>query len=382
MTSITSLLACTRATPVAAYYTKADGTLTTFAANTLRYGTNGLLVEAAATNTWFQSQTFGTTWVPATNATITADAAVAPDGTTTADLFTAGGGGSYRGSLSQAIAVSASVSVTCSVYIKKNNYSYFGIRINTTDIGGTDKVPFYNFDTDTLSTVGIAGATLSRTLLANGWVRLALNFTTTDTSATIQLWMTASDGATNWTPVGTESVYLWGAQRELPATASTLPTSYIPTTTVAVTRAADIVTFSDLSWLNGTGDSIYAEWTAVGAAGTVLVLDTANDTTLAEATGAAKISDAGATFAITTGNAATTATTAKAATRMATNDIALCLNAGTVGTDTSATQPGTLAAARLGVDLAGANALNGYIRRVAAFKGTSLTNGALQTLST
>ena len=95
-----------------------------------------------------------------------------------------------------------------------------------------------------------------------------------------------------------------------------------------------------------------------------------------------RIGDAGATFAITVGNTASAGATVKAAARMATNDIALCMNGGTVGTDTSATQPGTLTASRLGVDLSGANALNSYIRRVAAFKSTLVSNANLQALTT
>jgi hypothetical protein len=152
----------------------------------------------------------------------------------------------------------------------------------------------------------------------------------------------------------------------------------------SVARAADVITFADLTWFDGASESLYAEWIAKNVANaTVWALDATNDVTLNEQSGMSpKILDAGATFAITVGNTAAAAVTVKAAARMATNDIALCMNGGTVGTDTSATQPGTLSAARLGIDLSSANALNGYIRRVAAWKSTLLSNGALQSVST
>ncbi len=148
-------------------------------------------------------------------------------------------------------------------------------------------------------------------------------------------------------------------------------------------RAADVVTFSDLTWFDGTSTSFYVEWVGKGVANANLfTLDAADDVTLNEQAGISpKLADASATYAITTATTGVAGATLKAAGRLKTNDIALCLNGGTVGVDTSATQPGTLAAARLGVDLAGANSLNGYIRRFSAWKGLQLSNGALQALT-
>jgi hypothetical protein len=87
---------------------------------------------------------------------------------------------------------------------------------------------------------------------------------------------------------------------------------------------------------------------------------------------------AGATVA----NTAAAASTVKAAARLSLNDFAISMNGGAVATDGSETDPGTLAAARLGLSLAGANGLDGLIRRVSAWGATGLANGVLQTLST
>src|SRR5678815_4939858 len=76
---ISSLLTCTRATPALASYTDASGGIQYFAPNTLRYGTNGLLVEESRANSILQSNSFGTTWGNAgvTNLTTTT---TGPDG--------------------------------------------------------------------------------------------------------------------------------------------------------------------------------------------------------------------------------------------------------------------------------------------------------------
>src|SRR5262249_17493658 len=180
------------------------------------------------------------------------------------------------------------------------------------------------------------------------------------------VFLATADNTTSYSGDNTSGVYLWGAQVELSSTAYPV-SSYIPTTSASVTRSLDVTTFSDSSWFDGTSMTVYAEWIARNVSGAVVwVFDSTNDVTLSEATGmSAKLADAGATVAITVGNTATAGTVVKAAGRSKTNDYALAMNGGTVGTDTTATQAGTFAASRLGVDLAGANPINGYIRRVA-----------------
>ena len=86
------------------------------------------------------------------------------------------------------------------------------------------------------------------------------------------------------------------------------PTSYIPTTTVAVTRAADIITFSDLTWFDGASDG-YAEWVAKNVNNAkVWAFDATADKLLDEQTGmSARIAGA------TVGNTVAAGATVKAA---------------------------------------------------------------------
>ena len=375
LTTIAALLACSRAS--SGYYQKADGTLQNFGSNTLRYGTNGLLVEEARTTYAKQSQAFdnATNWT-ITGATVTPNAGTAPDGTNTACLLTPATGNSSKELYATVSPPGGSVAHTFSFYAKSNGGQWIGSEFNSTT--ATDGA-YFDVINGVVGHVG-AGGTATITALANGWYRCTTTQTNNGAFCGFEPHSADSQNITWNSAAGAEQFLIWGAQYEV----GSFATSYIPTTTTNVVRAADIVTFSDLTWFDGTAESLYAEWVAKNvASATVLALNATNAVTLNEQAGMSpEILDAGATFALAVANTAAAGATVKAAARMATNNIALCMNGGTVATDVTATQPGTLSAARLGIDLSGANALNGYIHRIAAFKSVLLTNAALQALST
>jgi hypothetical protein len=377
-TAVASLLSCSRAST--GYYTKADGTLQSFSSNTLRYGTNGLLVEEARTNLKVRSQEFDSgSWNTGGGRSVTADTVVAPDGTTTADLVTATATGT-AGYLSQGTSVATTTAYVDSVFGKQGTKKW----LNLTVYDGTNGNRYW-FDLNAgvvgstaLVGTGLTSVTAEIVAHVNGWYRCIVKFTTKAVSSVTNFYAFCDgDASLTLTNGGTGS--LWGAQLE----AGTSVSSYIPTAAVSASRAADVVTFSDLTWFDGTSSSIYAEWVAKNTNNAkVWALDATNAVLLDEQTGmSARIADAGATFAITTATTATAGATVKAAARMAANDIALSLNGGTVGTDTTATQPGTLTASRLGIDLSSANALNSYIRRISAFKSLLVSNANLQSLT-
>lgn len=200
----------------------------------------GLLIEPERTNSFVRSNTFETTWTRASGATATAAAADAPDGTTTAYRLKAGNvafGGSIAAQSSIASVISQIDAI--SFCVKKQNHRYIGLRRNTSISGGTERVPFYDFDTDTLSNNGIAGASITRDLLGDGWVRLMLTYLATSTAGTAQLWICASDGATSGTPAGTEEVFAWNGQLELAASVGTSP---IVTEASAASRGLPTIT--------------------------------------------------------------------------------------------------------------------------------------------
>ena len=188
--------------------------------------------------------------------------------------------------------------------------------------------------------------------------------------------------------------YLWGAQVEV----GSFATSYIATTTAAVTRAADVVTLatSSITGFSATAGTLYAEGAphyASGAFATFPALAGFDDATANERIFIRRNDGAAATssFNVVDGGAAQATITGTASNWTAANDIHKIAGAwaannfqaaddGTLGTaDVSGTLP-TVTTFRIGT-ITGGNILNGYLRRV-AYWNTRLANATLQSLTT
>lgn len=208
----------------------------------------GYLAEGARTNLCLQSQTFGTTWV-LNNTTLSADAAAAPDGTTTADLIYPSTSGTNR--WVQQNFTNTVATYTNSFYVKPNSsWTWVYILKFNAGAGGA----WFNLQTGAVGTVASGSATM--TAEANGWYRC----TFTDTSlvaATCYIGFSDADNSLTATANGTSGAYLWGAQNELGAFAST----YIPTTTVAVTRNADVLSYPSSGNISTTEGVVAMEFT-------------------------------------------------------------------------------------------------------------------------
>ena len=175
----------------------------------------GYQVEGARTNLVLQSQTAGTTWT-ATNVTVAADSIAAPDGTTTADTLTASAG---NGTWLQGVTV-ASAAKTFSIWLKRKT--------------GTGNIDL------TLDN----GATWTTKAITSSWAKYEITQTLANPTVGVRIVTNA------------DAVYVWGAQLEDGVSFSS---SYIPTTTVSVTRNADLLSYSVASNFGDTAGSVYAE---------------------------------------------------------------------------------------------------------------------------
>jgi hypothetical protein len=207
-----------------ATFVGSNGLIQTAASGAARFDHNpstgeslGLLVEEARTNVVTYSVIDATNWTPGDGATITANAAVAPDGTLTAALIAFPGTGVPK--ITRSLTVGAGT-VTQTVWIKAVTGTV-SIRVgNPSDFG--------------------ANQTIGTT-----WTRVSASYASGSNAFGIY--------CSN--PVSAASFHVWGAQMEL----GSFPTSYIPTTTATVTRAADVASMTGTnfsSWYNQTEGTI------------------------------------------------------------------------------------------------------------------------------
>ena len=197
----------------------------------------GYLAEGARTNLCTKSQEFdawntgvaGAGSVPV----VTTNQAVAPDGTTTADkvVFAAPGAGDISQIYSHAFTATASLTYTSAIYVKAFAAGDIGKQLLHRHAGGS---------------------TYTALTLTSDWQRIGTSEASgAGGSRYCELVLRPSEGGSS----GTVSCYLWGAQVELGSFAST----YIPTTTVAVTRNADVLTYPSSGNVDGTKGWAYCE---------------------------------------------------------------------------------------------------------------------------
>lgn len=189
----------------------------------------GYYSEAAFTNNLLQSQTFeNAAWVPA-NVTVSANALVAPDGTTTADLLTVGGASAAY--LNQSTTTTAG-SVTTSIIAKAGTGSYIQICDDHDGAGGS----YCNFDL-TNGVVGTASGHVGKIeALGSGWYRCSVALTAlAQTDGVFFVVIGSPSGGRANAPAGGATVYFWHAQE----VAASVPGPVLVTTSATASAAAD-----------------------------------------------------------------------------------------------------------------------------------------------
>jgi hypothetical protein len=336
-----------------------DGLIQSAAVDTPRFDHNpttgeslGLLVEEARTNLSLRSQELDNAAWTKTASSITANAVAAPDGTTTAGkLVEDSSTGSHNIIEAATITYTSGVAYTFSFFVKKAERQTVQILMHPNPFPGTvaQRTAVFNSNTGAFVSIGSAYTGSSVTALPDSWYRVSVSSTADATSTGNFAVTLCSDdtGTTSYTGDGTSGILLWGAQLE----AGAFATSYIPTTTATVTRAADVasITGSNFSsWYRQDEGTIFVEG-ATSASTASPILFQADDGTANEriqvrrngTTNASSllVTDGGTTqanFSVTGYNANTIGKTCAV---YSLNDFQLSFN-GTLGTaDTSGTLP-------------------------------------------
>lgn len=334
--------------------TNANGLLETVASGSPRIdyapvtlACKGLLIEESRTNLLTYSEQFDNAAWSKTRSSITPNVATAPDGTVTADKLVENTTATATHQVSYSITKAASA-ITYTGRICAKNAERTEIAVLFTDFGGNDASVLVNLSTGATSALATSGTFASAsavvTQLPNGWWDCKLTATSSTSTTLALLVRIVSAGNIQYTGDGTSGLYIWGAQLE----AGSFPTSYIPTTSAQVTRAADSATMTGTnfsSWYrqdeftsvvrfiaNAVGTQVYAKWNDTTANEEIKLESVSGTLTLT-------ITDDGVAQAALALGSVTTGTTYTVAAAWKLNDIAASINGGAVVTDTSATLP-------------------------------------------
>ena len=233
--------------------------LETAASNVARFDHNpttfeslGLLIEEQRTNLQTYSEDFANAaWIKS-NSTITSNTIVPPDGTLNGDKLVENTATAEH-FISKSVAVVSGTTYVLSVFAKQAEPNRF---LSLLFGGGgfySGEAATFNLNTGVVaSTNGTTTATI--TSVGNGWYRCS---TTAVSKATgtpsgaerIVLNNSTSSVTFSYTGDGYSGIYIWGAQME----AGAFATSYIPTVASQVTRSADIASMTGTnfsSWYN------------------------------------------------------------------------------------------------------------------------------------
>lgn len=355
----------------------------------------GLLVEEARTNLLLRSAEFdNAAWTNTGTPVVTANVAVAPDGTTSADSIEDNEALFPSGRYQDIAVANDSVTRALSIFVKKTTGNAHWAAITLTYLGGTSVSTSVPINTNTGALGSTTGTTATNVVDFGAYWRVSLTATNnslgnTTLRATLHPAWNSSGGSNNDAlAVGANT--FWGAQLE----AGSFPTSHIPTTSAAVARNADdcSVLLSAISGYNFAAVTLSAELYAGPSGGS------SNDSFAA-------ISDASGNNSIFYGRNATNGSfrinnrsggvidadmetnvgswSANALARVAyaqtVNDGALTINAAAPITDTSLTMPVSPTTFYIG-NRRNAAHINGHIRKLRLFN-KRVSNAELQAMT-
>ena len=242
-----------------ATYFDANGVLQTASSGVARFDHNpttleslGLLIEEQRTNLLTYSEEFDNAAWTKVQTTITSNTIIAPDGTLTGDKLIVDNA-QPAGYVVQTKSFTSGTSYTATCYVKAGEVSDFRFVFGSGAFGSSLNAIF-DLSTGTVTSFTVSSASIQS--VGNGWYRCI---------ATAAATITASAGVqvrSAYTGDGTSGIYIWGAQLE----AGAFATSYIPTVASSVTRNADLATMTGVnfsSWYNQDEGTVYGEYEGI-----------------------------------------------------------------------------------------------------------------------
>jgi hypothetical protein len=339
-----------------------------------------LQLEPQRSNLTLYSQQIDNAYWNKQNGTISANSTTSPDGTANADLFTENTATADHAIFDVVSYFVAGTTYTASFFVKANGRTKIELAS-----ANSNTCPLGRFDL-TAKTATAVGSSFNAKIedYGNGWFRCSVSRVAANTGLDLPYYaMCITDGVFSYAGNGTSGMYFWGMQMEAGAYA----TSYIPTTSAAVTRLADAAQKDSITSLIGqTAGTIYWESNQIGGAQISLnaSASVSSDGVQIYASGntlAVYIQQGGTARLITTLGAVTQGSNFKIALAYGTNFVRAYIN-GVQTYTTSATIPmPTMAMLNLSFYGGGGAAAKSETKQVLLFKSI-LTNAQLAELTT
>ena len=384
-------------------YFDASGVLTTAAINGPRFDhvyngvswvSKGLLVEEQRTNLLLYSNPYiaATDRWGTTNAVLTPNAVISPDGTQNASSLI--GDNAANVFQSYYYINQGSGTYTQSFYLQANGTSIIGAL----DYTGSVIVAWFNLSNGTTQSGSYLSTAYSSSItdVGNGWYRCTL----ANQSAVSMQWIhlrpvTTMGGTTPVTGTGLIGYYVYGVQAE----AGSFATSLIPNNGSATTRSADVcqITGGDFSgFWNASEGAIAFDGDYLGPDSTVIrytfgVSDTSNPSTSFIGSATNRVTSGNYSTIMYNSNALEfqldTGTNPSSGSRIALglafkqNDFAISRDGGSPVIDSTGFIPPTINAMAIGSLYAFNGYMNGHIARL-RYYNTRLINSQLVALST
>jgi hypothetical protein len=359
-----------------ATFTGSNGLIQTAAVNAPRFdydpvtlAAKGLLIEEQRTNIFTYSEQFDNAAWNKNNATVTANAAVAPDGTSTADKLVEDATNNIH-RVSQVPTLTA-VPHTATIYAKAagRNWLYMGNA-------SLSQAAYFNVSTGVIGTI-VGATTATITPVGNGWYRCSITSTPAAAAQNYSFYIANTDGSFIYTGDGTSGLFLWGAQLEAGASA----TSYIPTVASQVTRSADLALMTGANfsnWYRQSEGTFVADFGGTGSYAFTAYDGTTNNFNAITLFGSGTVRSNSTTSGLSSvidRASNTLGIPNKSAFAYKATDFAASTNGGAIGTNAGISVP---AVDRMAIGaFGGFGHLNGHIRSI-AYYNTRLSNAVLQ----
>jgi hypothetical protein len=148
------------------------------------------------------------------NATVTANAAVAPDGTTTADLLVEDAATGVHNLTTPTLTLNSGAIYHSSIYAKPAGRSWVCLQFSGVAVSGTaaERRVWFNVATGQIGTTGALWSNVTISDAGNGFYRCSAQITQSGSANLVLVLICDADNSVSYTGDNTSGLYIWGAQ--------------------------------------------------------------------------------------------------------------------------------------------------------------------------